>query len=208
MPRHGEPAIEARKRLASRLRGFARYGQDAAFLPRFLEALDADYSLASKAAATDGLEELFLEMLARLVSAFGSVSGSRGKRILDLACGSSTSRAPGGREGYSALFEPWLCRILHASGASAVGVDIGDLSGEAFESYRLDLSQAGALDFLPGASFDAVHDGRLFGSPEFTARFADRGSVYRIATEIRRQELRLLKPGGEIIHSDAGELVG
>jgi hypothetical protein len=177
-------------------------------MPRLLEALDADYSLARKAAETEGLEELLLEMLSRLVAAFGSVSSSRGKRILDLACGSSTSRAPFGPGGHSALFEPWLCRILHASGANAVGVDSGDLSGEAFEAHRLDLSRVGALDFLPEASFDAVHDSRLFGSPEFTARFADRETVYGIAREIRRQEVRLLKPGGIVVHSDALLLVG
>jgi hypothetical protein len=135
-------------------------------------------------------------------------------RILDIACGSRSSRAPAGfptaspvsPQGYTALFEPWFCRILFALGAKPVGIDIGDLNGEQFEHYEADVSRAGALDFLPQQSFDAVHDSRLFGSPEFTARFPDRADALRIAREIVHQEDRLLKRGGIVIHSDARRL--
>lgn len=110
-------------------------------------------------------------------------------------------------QGYTTQFEPWLCRILLSLEAEPVGVDIGDLSGESFEHYNLDLGQAGALDFLPDASFDAAHDSRLFGSPEFTERFPDGADRLRIAREIRSQERRLLKPVGTLIHSDAKNLI-
>jgi hypothetical protein len=199
---------DAGKRLRARCAALARYGPDAALMPGLYDSLNADYDLARKAAATPGLEEILLELMDRLVRGFGSLSATGGKRVLDIACGSSTSRAPNGRGEYSALFEPWLCRILHACGASAVGVDRGALGGEKFGTHELDLGEPGALGFLPSGSFDAVHDSRLFGSPEFTARFKDRRSISAIAAEIRRQESRLLKPGGIILHSDASELTG
>ena len=110
--------------------------------------------------------------------------------------------------GYTAQFEPWLCRLLLEIGAQPVGVDIGDLTGETFEHYHADLGQAGALDFFPSQSVDAVHDSRLFGSPEFTEHFPNRADRLRIAREIRRQEKRILRPAGIVIHSDAEGLVG
>ena len=146
-----------------------------------------------------------------------------GKSILDIACGSNTSKFPGsirvntpfgvktiGRpsKNYTALFEPWFCRILLELGAHPVGVDMGDLEAEAFTRYRVDLGQTGALNFLPDHSFDAVQDSRLFGSPEFTAQFPHPADRLQVAREIRRQERRLLKPGGTIIHSDAQEITG
>jgi hypothetical protein len=109
--------------------------------------------------------------------------------------------------GYTALFEPWFCRILFELGAQTVGVDFGDLEHEAFAHYRVDLGKAGALDFLPDHSFDGIQDSRLFGSPEFTAQFPNPSDRLKVAREIRRQEARLLKPDGIMIHSDAAELV-
>jgi hypothetical protein len=52
------------------------------------------------------------------------------------------------------------------------------------------------LEFLPERSFDAVHDSRLFGSPEFTAQFPNREDRLKIAQEITRQEKGLLKTDG------------
>jgi hypothetical protein len=92
--------------------------------------------------------------------------------------------------------------MLLELGADAVGVDIGDLEGEAFEHYTVDLGRIGALDFLPSHSFDGLQDSRLFGSPEFTAVFPERSQRLSIMEEIKRQERRLLKKGGIVIHSD------
>ena len=64
-----------------------------------------------------------------------------------------------------------------------------------------------ALDFLPGASFDGLQDSRLFGSPEFTALFPEPAERLKVAEEIVRQEYRVLKPDGIIIHSDAIDLL-
>jgi hypothetical protein len=187
-----------------------------------IAALDAKYDLAAKIALEAGVEEIIEQMVGRIASAFGRLSNVRGKRILDIACGSNTSRAPSSiyintpfgekrigraKKGYTAQFEPWFCRILLELRANPVGVDFGDLGGEEFEHYRVDLGQRGALNFLPGRSFDAVQDSRLFGSPEFTAQFPKRADRLRVAQEIRREEQRLLKADGIVIHSDAKELL-
>ena len=106
-------------------------------------------------------------------------------------------------KGYTAQFEPWFCRILFELGANPVRVDLGDLESEVFVHYRVDLGKIGALDLLPDHSFDAVQDSRLFGSPEFTAQFPNQADRLMIAQEIKRQEQRLLKKNGIVIHSDA-----
>lgn len=188
-----------------------------------IAALDARYGLSRKMAKEPGVAEIIKQLLGRLENAFGNLSAVKGKRILDIACGSSTSKAPASiyintpfgekrinttdTEGYTAQFEPWFCRALLQMGAHPVGIDFGNLEGEAFEHYRVDLGRIEALDFLPDYSFDAVQDSRLFGSPEFTAQFPDPADRLNVASEICRQERRLLKAGGRVIHSDAEELV-
>lgn len=164
-------------------------------------ALDAKYGVERKRAAEPGVDRVLAEFVDRLTRAFGSLDGVRGKRILDIACGSNSSRSPDTGE-RTAMFEPWFCRLLLELGATAVGVDAGDLEGERFEHHSADLSRVGALDFLPDASFDGVQDSRLFGSPEFLASIPDRRDHRRVKAELRRQERRLLRPGGVVIHSD------
>jgi len=139
------------------------------------------------------------EFESRLMDAFGPLSAVRDQTVLDIACGSNSSRSPvtGQR---TAEFEPWMCRLLVELGAQPVGIDIGDLADEAFEHHRVDLGIPGALDFLATGSFDAVHESRLFGSPEFRA--AHGRATELIRREIHRQERRLLRPGGVLIHSD------
>ena len=137
--------------------------------------------------------------MTRLMDAFGSLAAIRGQAVLDIACGSSSSRSPvTGLE--TSEFEPWMCRLLLDLGAHPVGLDLGDLAGEAFEHHRVDLGIPGALDFLASGSFDAIHESRLFGSPEF--RSAHGPATERIRREIHRQERRLLRPDGTLIHSD------
>ncbi len=209
--------------LIATLSKLAKDGRDRDLIANAITALDAKYDLSKKIAKEPGVEEITKQLMGRLESAFGSVSNVQGKRILDLACGSNTSKAPAslyintpfgemtiGRptKGYTAQFEPWFCRMLLELGAHPVGIDFGNLDGEAFEHYRVDLGQKGALDFLPSHSFDAVQDSRLFGSPEFTTQFPDSADRLKVAAEIRSQERRLLKAGGRVIHSDAEELTG
>jgi len=209
--------------LVAELGKLARSEQDRILMAEAIAALDDRYGLSAKMAGEPGVEAILQQLAGRITSAFEPLSTVQGKRILDLACGSNTSKAPAfvyintpfgesririaSTENYTAQFEPWFCRILLALGAQPVGVDLGDLEGEAFEHYRADLGQSGALDFLPSQSFDGIQDSRLFGSPEFTAQFPNAADRLKVAREIRRQERRLLKPNGILIHSDAEDLV-
>jgi hypothetical protein len=197
--------------------------QDQDLLAAMLEALDSKYALSQKIARSPALEEILQQLVGRIVRAYGSLPLVKGQRVLDIACGSNTSKDPSSvyvktpfsarripiprRKGFTAHFEPWFCRILLELGAQPVGIDRGDLDAEAFEHYNVDLGQPGALSFLPDHSFDAVQDSRLFGSPEFTAQFPRKADRLKVAAEIWAQEQRLLKPGGIIIHSDAAHLL-
>lgn len=205
------------------LSGLASAPADQELATGSLKALDAKYDLSRKMAGEKGLEDIIQQLVGRLFKAYGSFTRVKGKRILDIACGSSTSKAPSfvfvntpfgerripipATQGYTAQFEPWFCRILLELGAYPVGIDVGNLDDEAFEHYPVDLGQPGALSFLADSSFDAVHDSRLFGSPEFTAQFPNPLDRLKVAAEIWSQEQRILKPGGIVIHSDAANLV-
>ncbi|HLF26848.1 MAG TPA: hypothetical protein VJG32_10970 [Anaerolineae bacterium] len=209
-------------RLSAKLDSVWEDPQDRRLIANTIQALDVRYDLSKKIAREPGVEEIITQLAGRLAHTFGRLSNVQGRRVLDIACGSNTSQAPAslylntpfgemtiGRasKGYTAQFEPWFCRMLLELGADPIGIDFGDLEGEAFEHHRVDLGQKGALDFLPGRSFDAVQDSRLFGSPEFTAQFPDRADRLQVAQEIRRQERRVLKPEGIVIHSDADALL-
>jgi hypothetical protein len=191
-------------------------------IAKTIEALNTRYDLNPKMVKEPGVEEIIKQMFGRLANSFGRLSNIQGKKILDIACGSNTSKAPAAlyidtpfnkttlgpaTKGYTAQFEPWFCRILFELGATPVGIDFGDLEHEVFEHHHVDLGKIGALDFLSEHSFDAIQDSRLFGSPEFTAQFPNQADRLNIAREIRRQEQRLLKTNGIIIHSDAEALL-
>jgi SAM-dependent methyltransferase len=181
------------------LAALGRTRPDRALLDRALGQLDARHHLGPKVAAEPHLAAILAEFVTRLFDAFGPLSGVAGRTVLDIACGSNSSRSPvTGLE--TSEFEPWMCRLLLELGARLVGIDMGDLAGEAFENHRVDLGVPGALDFLVSESFDAIHESRLFGSPEFRAAHAP--ATERIRREVHRQEQRLLRPGGILIHSD------
>lgn len=209
-------------RLIAKLNRLWKDEQDHILLEKMIRVLDTQYNLNGKMAKEPGVEEIITQMVGRLANSFGKLSYIQGKMILDIACGSNSSKAPASlyidtpfgeitmghaSKGYTTLFEPWFCRILLELGANPVGVDFGDLEREVFVHYRADLGKVGALDFLPDHSFDAVQDSRLFGSPEFTAQFPNQADRFKVAQEIRRQEDRLLKTNGIIIHSDAAALL-
>jgi hypothetical protein len=184
-----------------RLVSSARTPAERSLLSRAIGELDERQGLGRKIAREPELASILEEFIGRLQRAFGSLARVRGKRILDIASGSNSSRSPAtGRR--TALFEPWFARLMLELGAEPVAVDSGDLEGEPFEHHRVDLGQSGALDFLPAASFDGVHDSRLFGSPEFRKAYPRRRDHERVKAEIAQQERRLLKPDGVLIHSD------
>ena len=195
--------------------------RDLSLISNTIKALEARYHLGKKMTSEPGVGEIIKQMAGRLAAAYTNLTDIKNKRILDIACGSNTSKLPaalhmntpfgelsyGAGRGYTALFEPWFCRILFELESTPVGVDFGDLEHELFIHHRVDLGKIGALDFLPDHSFDGIQDSRLFGSPEFTAQFQNHSDRLKIAQEINRQEKRLLKGDGIIIHSDAAALL-
>ena len=184
-----------------RLAALARARAERALLAEALARLDERHDLVRKSAREPELEAILEEFIGRFQRAFGSLSSVRGKRILDIASGSNSSRSPttGKR---TALFEPWFARLALELGAEPVALDAGDLDGERFEHHRVDLGRTGALDFLADASFDGVQDSRLFGSPEFRKAYPRQRDHDRVRAEIARQERRVLKPDGVLIHTD------
>ena len=181
------------------LAGRGMTASDQALLRRALGELDTRHRLVSKIAAEPNLGTIMAEFVTRLIAAFGSLSAIGGQVVLDIACGSSSSRSPvTGRK--TSEFEPWMCRLLLELGAHPVGLDIGDNPDETFEHHRVDLGVPGALDSLATGSFDAIHESRLFGSPEFRSAHGPASDIIR--QEIHRQERRLMRPGGVLIHSD------
>jgi hypothetical protein len=172
-----------------------------ALLTRAIEQLDERHELWRKIEREPELAGIVEEFTGRLQRAFGSLTRVKGKRILDIASGSNTSRSP--RTGKrTAMFEPWFARLVLELGAEPVALDSGDLDDERFEHHHVDLGRPGALDFLAAASFDGVQDSRLFGSPEFRKAFPRRRDHAVIKAEIARQERRVLKSDGVLIHSD------
>jgi hypothetical protein len=187
--------------LLDRLMSMVRTKAERALLSQATERLDERHELGRKILHESELAAILEEFIGRLQRAFGSLARVRGKRILDIASGSNSSRSPTtGRR--TALFEPWFARLLFELGAEPVALDSGDLDGERFEHHRVDLGRPGALDFLHAGSFDGVQDSRLFGSPEFRKAYPRKRDHERVRAEIARQERRVLKPGGVLIHSD------
>ncbi len=176
-----------------------RTGSDRDLLEHAVRSLDQKHAVGAKLTKEPVLREVLAEFVSRLLEAYGGLAAVRGQRVLDIAGGSNSSRSPAtGR--ITVAFEPWMARLLAELGAQPVVVDIGDLDRETFEHYRVDLGYPRALDFLPDASFDAIHESRLFGSPEFRAAYGP--ATDSVRAEIHRQERRLLRPGGILIHSD------
>ncbi len=198
-----------------------RAEQDRVLITKTIQVLETRYILGGKIAKEPEVKDIIMQMASRLANSYPILTDVQNKSILDIACGSNSSKLPassvlgslfGGRlvranRGFTALFEPWFCRMLFELGATPMGVDFGDLENEVFIHYKVDLGKPGALDFLPDHSFDGIQDSRLFGSPEFTAEFPNQVDRLKVAQEIVRQERRLLKPDGNIIHSDAASLL-
>lgn len=208
-------------KMLTHLSRFWKDQQDRIQINKIIQTLDTRYDLNGKIAHEPEVEGIIEQLLGRIANAYPKLVDIRNKRILDIACGSNSSKLPassflssllGGRSvgtnrGFTALFEPWFCRLLLEMEATPVGIDFGDLEHELFIYYHVDLGKTGALDFLPDASFDGIQDSRLFGSPEFTAEFPDPADRVKVAHEIVRQEQRLLKVDGIMIHSDAAGLL-
>ena len=85
-----------RDRLIAKLSRLPVDERDRMRVANTLEALDVRYRLDDKMGHEPRVGEIIEEIFSRLVDAFGSLSRVQHQRVLDLACGSNTSRAPGG----------------------------------------------------------------------------------------------------------------
>src|SRR5574342_526557 len=68
--------------------------QDHVRIANTIRALNTRYDLNRKMAKEPGVEEIIKQMIGRLANSFERLSNIRNKKILDIACGSNTSRAP------------------------------------------------------------------------------------------------------------------
>ncbi|MFC1615823.1 hypothetical protein ACFL21_01670 [Patescibacteria group bacterium] len=122
----------------------------------------------------------------------------KGVRVLDLGCGSKPQLDPC----CPGEHEPWLCRSLHLMGAHPIGVDLGNLKGEGFEAYQLDLMREDALHFIPDNSIDVIHNRELVASPTFCRLYGYEGIDW-LYQHLRPQMDRIFKESGIYIISDS-----
>jgi hypothetical protein len=73
-----------------------------------LHELNLRHRLASKIAAEPHLEAIITEFVNRLIDGFGSLAATRDQVVLDIACGSNSSRSP--VSGQRTAAEPLLTR--------------------------------------------------------------------------------------------------
>lgn len=118
----------------------------------------------------------------------------RGKRILDLACGSTCYE-----DNPRAKYDPWMSRLLSHLGAQAVGIDLAAQRGENFESHIADLTVPDSLNFLKSSSFDAVYVS-AFPTRKAINHLMEKGLEWPSMRENLLAHLtRCLKPDGKII---------
>src|SRR5437588_12321808 len=67
--------------------------RDALLITQVMKALDVKYRLAEKMAQEPRLKDIIQQFIGRIEHAFGSLAHVKGRRILDIACGSNTSKA-------------------------------------------------------------------------------------------------------------------
>lgn len=97
-------------------------------------------------------------------------------------------------------YEPWFGRLTTLLGAKVIGLDIRDNEKENFESYRLDLTIPGAMNFLDKKSFDFIHSSRFKCSPSFNYVLRKRRSLAASILDdiFEKQPARLIRPKGII----------
>jgi len=155
------------------------------------------------------------EQLSELRKQFGNLKNLKGKQILDLGCGSNYgsydidafNEVAKKRGGEGRVFEPWFCRFLLELGAEPVGIDYGNLDKEKFKHYRLDLSEKGALNFLPNKSFDGVTMRSLLNSPQLHHMIAKKVGYQKEDTEINNIKEELLEQIDRVLKDNGKKII-
>ena len=127
----------------------------------------------------------------------------KGKKNLDLGCGSFNNPDEGGPWGSPRKYEPWFCRALQIIGAKPEGVDnhTEGLDKENFEHHHLDLTKRDALKDIPSDSFDAVTSSLLTDNAS-TNLIKQLGKDGKMSTlkemeeELKKQATRILREEG------------
>lgn len=131
----------------------------------------------------------------------------RGKRIVDLGCGSTRGQwameAATANDGHEIFWAPWFCRVLHEMGADVAGVDIAPNDGEEFEHHAADLrNPEEALSRFPDHSVDYVTTQAFWDAPELTQ---SRVASLPMKEGIITQAFRMLKPDGKFVSRETAE---
>ena len=87
-----------------------------------------------------------------LRSAYVKIEDVKGKRVLDVACGSRAYE-----DNPYHKYDPWMSRLLLSLGAYPLGIDLQPQVDERFPSYTVDLFQRDSLGFVESSSFDAFY---------------------------------------------------
>lgn len=134
------------------------------------------------------------------------------KVILDLGCGSNGETEDLELNWEMGIWQPWLCRFLQGLGAHPIGMDAGNLLGEKFESYRVNLLDPNSLDNVPDNSVDLVHSRLLYCSPNLSRLYLQdqyqgwgtelSSTGLELARSIVPQLERVLKPNKEYLYYD------
>lgn len=175
-------------------------------IPEYYHPLDTDIAFTP-------FKIIASPLIKQLTWIFFAANGQvEGKRILDLGCG-STGSTEESSEHYDlglSLYHPWLCRTLDRLGAYPIGVDIGELQHEKFETHRVNLLTPNALGDIPDGTIDIVHSRALFDSPELYEQFQkhlptpwlsmDKRDNYLMEL-LQPQVMRVLKPSGVFVYS-------
>jgi hypothetical protein len=87
------PGRNKQVRLGTKLNRLWKDERDHALIAKTIEALNTRYNLTEKMSKEPGVEEIIKQMFGRLANSFERLSNIRDKKILDIACGSNTSKA-------------------------------------------------------------------------------------------------------------------
>ncbi|MBT4387492.1 hypothetical protein HOK68_01650 [Candidatus Woesearchaeota archaeon] len=140
----------------------------------------------------------FTEMKLGILKILNHLPNYKGKKILDLGCGSVSSDFNTSYDNYISAcdddliskytFYPWICRGLFELGAHPIGIDYGSLTGEKFEHYdRVNLLLENSLSMIDDNSIDIVHTKLLYNSPQLEMMKGDTEKLkYILVPQIKR----------------------
>ncbi len=146
----------------------------------------------------------------------------RGKKVLDLGCGSIFAEKDVSGIAAQRQYEPWFARLAKAAGADVIGIDIQPNDTEEFTHVRKDLTKPSVLAMFPDCAFDIVNSSAFLvphGKMDTSSRGLDITSptlyeilrcnalktekdIKRLDEQINAQVERILKEGGWYIYNE------